>query len=264
MTKGRPGGLDLAVGGAAAKGFDQDQTRRSYPCRRSSFLLGADPALVYHPQGGRRHAADAAPTSAETATRARAELSGEPMSIVLTCPSCKQSHTYPDRHAGLDTLCPLCGARFGVPPMATVVAASPSPTTAPPVSAPAGEQAVVRFACPTCKTVLGVALGLAGQKVRCANCQQKIIVPTPPPAADNKTTLGQLIDAAAPAIAINSPLAPPPPLPPPRQWYYSRDGQRFGPLPEAEVQHTIGRGASAARSCLATRFAGLGTRVQAF
>jgi len=80
------------------------------------------------------------------------------------------------------------------------------------------------IACPTCSVSLSCTDDMAGKKVKCANCGQRILVPPLPPqskAGTNKTTLGKIIDeppvSTVPvASSAQPPPAPlPPPLPPP-------------------------------------------------
>ncbi|MGH7172770.1 MAG: hypothetical protein ACRELG_21010 [Gemmataceae bacterium] len=64
---------------------------------------------------------------------------------------------------------------------------------------------MIRFTCPTCKTVLQSPGPTAGNKVACPKCGQRLLVPNPvKPAAGNKTTLG-----AAPKAGGPLPFAPP-------------------------------------------------------
>jgi|GEM_PF-6643700 len=49
---------------------------------------------------------------------------------------------------------------------------------------------MIRFACPRCKSVLKAQDKLAGSKVACPKCQQRLLIPTPPP---NKTVLAPLV-----------------------------------------------------------------------
>jgi hypothetical protein len=61
---------------------------------------------------------------------------------------------------------------------------------------------------------------MAGMKVKCAHCGQRILVPSPPPqskAGTNKTTLGKVIaEDETPTVPVATPGAPksqPPPIP---------------------------------------------------
>ncbi len=74
---------------------------------------------------------------------------------------------------------------------------------------------MIRFACPKCKTVQQANDDQAGAVIGCPSCKTPLRAPRP----------------AAPA-------APPPTAaaPPPIEWYYARDGQRHGPVGEAQLR----------------------------
>jgi DNA-directed RNA polymerase subunit RPC12/RpoP len=53
---------------------------------------------------------------------------------------------------------------------------------------------MIRFACPTCKSVLQAPLVKGGEKTACPTCGQRILIPNPvKPAVSNKTVLGSLL-----------------------------------------------------------------------
>lgn len=79
---------------------------------------------------------------------------------------------------------------------------------------------MIRFLCPTCKSVLQSPGQTAGDKVACPKCGQRVLVPNPvKPAAANKTVLGTALPESNSPVAANStvpdsrPLSPPQPLP---------------------------------------------------
>jgi DNA-directed RNA polymerase subunit RPC12/RpoP len=68
----------------------------------------------------------------------------------------------------------------------------------------------MRFKCPTCGNTLTVSRILAGTKVMCPHCSQRLQVPIPPkprPVPTNKTVLGQLENEPPPVAQI---IEPPP------------------------------------------------------
>jgi TM2 domain-containing membrane protein YozV/DNA-directed RNA polymerase subunit RPC12/RpoP len=84
-----------------------------------------------------------------------------------------------------------------------------------------GEPPVIRFGCPTCKTVLSAADDQVDSKLACPTCGQRLQVPAPP----NKTVLGQALPEppapgespfeperwASAAPPPRKPFSPPPP-----------------------------------------------------
>src|SRR5438874_13246853 len=83
---------------------------------------------------------------------------------------------------------------------------------------------MIRFGCPSCKTVLSTPPEQAGTKVGCPRCGQRLLVPQPPP--PNKPLLGALLapegEPPAPRPATAAPQVNP--------WWLLRGGQRHGPL----------------------------------
>ena len=87
---------------------------------------------------------------------------------------------------------------------------------------------MIAFPCPKCRFTLKAPEEKAGAATQCPKCGCPVQVPgrpasIPPVVPDVLPVKGQA--AAAP-----------------RQWHYSRDGQRFGPLAETEINQAIGRG----------------------
>jgi DNA-directed RNA polymerase subunit RPC12/RpoP len=64
---------------------------------------------------------------------------------------------------------------------------------------------MISFLCPACKAANTHAR--PGEKIHCAVCGQKLLVPTPPPPPQNKTVLGEL----SPYLALPAPASTPPP-----------------------------------------------------
>ncbi|MGH7169139.1 MAG: hypothetical protein ACRELG_02535 [Gemmataceae bacterium] len=61
-----------------------------------------------------------------------------------------------------------------------------------------GVSPMIRFTCPTCKTVLQAPGEKAGEKVACPKCGQRLLAPNPvKPGAGNKTVLGSLLPDSA-------------------------------------------------------------------
>src|SRR5688572_12537182 len=141
------------------------------------------------------------------------------MAANFICHACKFERAMADKDIGKRGRCPKCGA------VAEVVAAAPLPVVPVGSQAPARETTGPREA-----TV-----------PRDATLQAK--------ARHNQTVLGEALrdDAiqAAPRHMAGASLPLPPPLPasaaPARKdWYYSYDGQRVGPLSETELRARIG------------------------
>jgi hypothetical protein len=66
---------------------------------------------------------------------------------------------------------------------------------------------MIRFLCPSCKSLLECADAKAGTKVGCPRCHQRLQVPVPPKVeAPGRTVLGSLV----PAFVELKPKAPPP------------------------------------------------------
>jgi DNA-directed RNA polymerase subunit RPC12/RpoP len=69
---------------------------------------------------------------------------------------------------------------------------------------------MIRFACPTCQSVLDSPDDSAGDKLACPRCGQRLQVPTPPAPPPNKTVLGALLPgeggpASAAGVAVTCP-----------------------------------------------------------
>ena len=128
----------------------------------------------------------------------------------------------PDNAAGKRVKCPTCAAAIQVPEVVkSGESASPAPETFGATDKPL-PPATMLVACPTCSTTVSCKYDMAGQKVKCTKCGQRILVPNPPPqtkAGSNKTTLGKIVDddpMTVPPVATEAPppyQAQPPPLP---------------------------------------------------
>lgn len=82
-----------------------------------------------------------------------------------------------------------------------------------------------RFSCPKCKTTLEATAEQAGQVITCHQCQTQMKVPSsvpqPPPA---------------------QPAPPPLPAHTEQEWHYAKNGQRVGPVTEADLKALIQSG----------------------
>jgi predicted nucleic acid-binding Zn ribbon protein len=65
---------------------------------------------------------------------------------------------------------------------------------------------MIRFTCPTCQKILKAPPDWAGRKTKCTQCEQRMVIPTPPQAT-NQTVLGQLAPSTMNAAASLSPTA---------------------------------------------------------
>jgi DNA-directed RNA polymerase subunit M/transcription elongation factor TFIIS len=121
------------------------------------------------------------------------------MPIPVVCPTCGQAGHVPDKAAGHRAKCPTCLQDFEVASSTTANISQVklgSLSSPPPVREPARRQlhsvaAVIRFACPSCKAILESLEDVAGGKVACPRCAQRILVPLP---ASNKTKLAEPVD----------------------------------------------------------------------
>ncbi len=124
---------------------------------------------------------------------------------------------------------------------------------------------MIRFACPSCQSVLTVPEEQSGTKLNCPQCRQRLKVPE---VELNRTIVGQLLPAdlgiprttgaagPAPPAAVRglSPTADgragtAPAAVPTRsspaggaQWYFARGGQRQGPVNFAQLQQMVSAG----------------------
>src|SRR5438874_1736645 len=101
---------------------------------------------------------------------------------------------------------------------------------------------MIRFGCPSCKTVLSAPPEQAGTKVGCPRCGQRLLVPQPPP--PNKTLLGALLpqetQAAPRPSGAAGPVASAPPQAQP--WFFLRAGQRHGPVTWEQLRQMTAAG----------------------
>ncbi|HKB39285.1 MAG TPA: trypsin-like peptidase domain-containing protein, partial [Gemmataceae bacterium] len=102
---------------------------------------------------------------------------------------------------------------------------------------------MIRFSCPSCKTVLSVTAEQAGTKLGCPCCGQRLQVPQPPaPRPQDKTVLGALLPENVPTAP--RPAASPAPTAPPQvqSWFYMQSGGRAGPVPWGQLQQMAASG----------------------
>ncbi len=96
---------------------------------------------------------------------------------------------------------------------------------------------MIRFACPTCKSILEAPDHKAGTKIPCPKCEQRLEIPAlAVPSARNKTVLGALVarlvprrpKPSAPALSEKDLSS---------QWFYTKDGKsKIGPVCSADLQ----------------------------
>ena len=87
---------------------------------------------------------------------------------------------------------------------------------------------MIAFPCPKCRFTLKAPEEKVGARTKCPKCGCPVQVPGRP--VSTPPVVPEVLPVEGQAAAV------------PRQWYYSRDGQRFGPLAEGEVNQAIGRG----------------------
>ena len=141
----------------------------------------------------------------------------------LACTVCGHCFTVRQEQMGQRVVCPSCNTPFVAGDVAATLAGPTSPTplkehvAAQPgvtdetrtILAPLQEP--IRHSCPRCKKSLEAPPGMAGQKLNCPACGQRLQIPQP--AADaNRTLLGSRADSKP--SSSPPPLAPPP-VPPP-------------------------------------------------
>ncbi len=91
--------------------------------------------------------------------------------IHFNCPKCEKHLKADQALAGQKTKCKQCGQVMIVPPPEPDLPASPGPV--PP--------SLLQFTCPKCGKLLKANPALAGQKTKCKQCAQLLIVPSPEP-----------------------------------------------------------------------------------
>ncbi len=88
---------------------------------------------------------------------------------------------------------------------------------------------MLRFSCAKCKTVLQAQDGQAGAKITCPACKAQMLVPAP---------VTEAAAVAGPAPQANGSATGPAP----DEWYYTRDGQRAGPVTTAQLRQLADSG----------------------
>jgi DNA-directed RNA polymerase subunit RPC12/RpoP len=96
--------------------------------------------------------------------------------IHYNCPRCKKSLESPARMAGQKLNCPDCAQRIQVPQPPVATAPVLTPAVGPVAHAP-GEE--IHYHCPRCKKSLESPARMAGQKLNCPDCGQRLQVPQP-------------------------------------------------------------------------------------
>src|SRR5262249_47435395 len=92
---------------------------------------------------------------------------------------------------------------------------------------------VIQYSCPACQVVLEAQDNMAGKKIICPKCGQRLLIPSP---TRNKTILGQLLSDPAPSTSLSLPGTQPPfALPPPGSLLVNCPGCRFPVMISSEV-----------------------------
>lgn len=81
---------------------------------------------------------------------------------------------------------------------------------------------MIRFPCPTCKTILQAPAQQAGAPIACSKCKSQMRVPSPVSIQPKPGTV--------PATAVASAQVQPASQPNADTWYYSRDKKKYGPF----------------------------------
>ena len=148
-------------------------------------------------------------------------LAGRPSRLAAVSPSARFGHAMSvgERHgaAGRTVPQPL-PAHFPFPaPSRFSLHPAPAGATMP-VSAPCvaeGQPPMIRFLCPSCKSILDQPDDRAGEKLPCPRCSQRLQVPAAPRPPLNKTVLGQQLPAGGSPPSAPSPAPASAPAPPP-------------------------------------------------
>jgi DNA-directed RNA polymerase subunit RPC12/RpoP len=143
----------------------------------------------------------------------------------VTCPTCGHKCRVPESDLGKQVKCPACSRLFqcgsaGPPSLAThaVPAAKPlAVQVVPQARAAEGQPGLsIRYRCPRCTKPLESPVHLAGAKVNCPDCGQRLQIPRAsdpqPPAPVNKTLLAveESSATASPLGPVSVPRAAPP------------------------------------------------------
>jgi DNA-directed RNA polymerase subunit RPC12/RpoP len=145
------------------------------------------------------------------------------MFMNVTCPMCGHKWRVPERAMGQQVSCPACSKSFQcsavAPPSLTT---PPTPAQQPPAPVQAMPQAravqvqpdqSIHYRCPRCAKPLESPVAMAGQKVNCTDCGQRLQIPqaaTPSPI--NRTILAneETAPKVTPQVPASSPLPPSP------------------------------------------------------
>jgi DNA-directed RNA polymerase subunit RPC12/RpoP len=132
------------------------------------------------------------------------------MVVNVTCPTCGNKCRFPEESARQGARCPACLNLVPIESAAPSLLARSAAVEPPPAEAVnrtvlAQPEPMIRYSCPRCKKSLESPASLAGQKLHCPDCNQRLQIPqpsTPPPPAVNKTMLA--------VEETRVPVAPPP------------------------------------------------------
>jgi len=99
--------------------------------------------------------------------------------MFFTCPECGHGDTVADDLVGKMVRCPQCMRQSCVPNPATgFVPVEPGPKTSTTGQQPTWDDGIVGFNCPVCTMPLVVPSAPAGTTTICANCQDRVQVPS--------------------------------------------------------------------------------------
>jgi len=97
------------------------------------------------------------------------------MSIEIERPSCNQRYESPDRHAGKEIKCPVCGGAICVPPITTRLKVEQEER--PQTGHGAADAGTIEIQCPDCGQCYASPARHAGKTINCPECDAPIQVP---------------------------------------------------------------------------------------
>jgi DNA-directed RNA polymerase subunit RPC12/RpoP len=139
----------------------------------------------------------------------------------VTCPTCGNKCRFSEDAVGQGARCPAClnlvpVESAGGPSLLARSGGEPAPAAGVNRTMLAQPEAMIRYTCPRCKKSLESPASLAGQKLNCPDCNQRLQIPqpsTPPPAPSVNKTILAVEEPRVSPVAAGPPLRPPP-LPP--------------------------------------------------